>query len=174
MSYEQFSRQYPRPVKGDLSVKKDLSYDAISEIPARSLFNESFNSSSNFGNSFKSPVSRPELKNLRQERMMVRMSRSEANSPRLEASRNHFVNLPQFNKIFAHFETERIKPDGPVLKHSNSSKSIEDLETQWDIIKKQHNFVARTSLSPNRCPPSIVRADSGKSTSSQSDIDKKR
>lgn len=169
MSQPQLDSHCLKVTKDDDTTKRDFNDDAISEIPPRSLLNESF-SSSNFGNNFRN-ATRPELKSLQQERIMNRMSRSEANSPRLDSSGRQFMN---FNKILAHFETDRGKLTIPLLQHSNSSKSIEDLENQWETIKKQHNFEARTSLSPNRNALSFAKAESCKSASSHLDLDRKK
>lgn len=152
--------------------KKDSSYDDMSEIPPRGMFNESF-SSSNFGNNFKAS-SKPELKNFRQERMLARMSRSAANSPRLDYGRNNISNLANLNKILTNIENDRTNATSPLIKRSNSSKSIEDLENQWDHIKKQHNFAARTSLSPNRNIASYDTLASNKTVVTQGELEKKR
>ena len=155
-------------------VKDDLSCDGISEIPQKSLLSDSFSSAQYAQNSKVS--SKPEIKNLRNERIMTRMSRSEANSPRPEYSRNHCTNLSNLNKFLqnlVNLESERLPTSKPELQQAGSLKSIEDLENRWDQIKKQHNFHVRTSLSPNRYASASSKHDSFKQATSQTDLDNK-
>lgn len=132
------------------SDKRERSYELLSEIQPKSNHSDSLSLSYI---SLK-PSMKPELKNLKNERFFFRMSRSETNSPRVEYNSSSFANTVK-NKLSFHgnflpgFDLSKTG----FIQQLNSSKSIEDLENQWELIKKQHNFETRGSCSPYRKYP---------------------
>lgn len=129
------------------SDQKERSYEMLSDIHAKSNHSDSLSSSYiSTKQSFK-----PELRNLKNERYLLRLTRSETNSPRVDYTPTSFSaavkNKLQFGSNILP-DLELAKP--PTIQHSNSSKSIEDLENQWELLKKQHNFEPRGSCSPFR------------------------
>jgi len=127
--------------------KRDRSYEILSEIHPKSNHSDSLSLSYI---SLKHP-GKPELRSLKSERFFFRMSRSETNSPRVECNSSSFASavknkLSFHGNIFPGLDLSKTN----LIQHSNSSKSIEELEAQWELIKKQHNFENRSSCSPYR------------------------
>ena len=119
------------------SDRKNVSYDSYDLITSRNINHDSFISVQ----SSSKTNSKIELRSLKNERSMFRLTRSETNSPRIEYTVQNATNkiLANLAKIENNNKDSFISNAGRKIQHSNSSKSIEDLEIQWDLMKRHQS-----------------------------------
>ena len=127
------------------SDKKNMSYDSYELITSRNINHDSFTSNQSTSKN----NSKIEIRSLKNERNMFRLTRSETNSPRIEymvQNTTHKI-LANLAKI-ENTNRDSFTSNGRKIQHSNSSKSIEDLEIQWDLMKRHQS--EKYSQSPQK------------------------
>lgn len=119
---------------------------SLSEINQKSIGSDSFTS----GHSSRASR-RSEIKSLKGERFIAKLTRSASNSPRIEYNSNSFVeNVKTKIHLLGNIPSYANDDREHELQFKNPSQEIEDLETQWRSFKKQHNFESRAATSPNK------------------------
>lgn len=123
---------------------RDKSYEMPSGIYPTSNASDSFTIS---GQSTRI-TRRSELRNLKGERYMSKLTRSASNSPRIEYNANPLLDSIKNKATLLGASSNKTQGDGGHESHSrNSSQVIEELESQWKAMKQQHND-HRQSQSP--------------------------
>jgi len=145
--YNPNDKIYPRESSNLTSNQelRDKSYELFSEIYPRSNGSDSFTTTGQSSRTSR----KSELKSLRGERYMAKLCRSASNSPRIEYNSNSFLEYVRTKTKIEAKQKLRENNEGKSGSHvRNPSQDIEELESQWQAMKAQHNFESRENNSP--------------------------
>ena len=141
----------------------EKSYEAASEIYPRSNGSDSFTTQGHSSH----PSRKSDIRSLRSERFLAKMSRSVSTSPRADYNSNSFVDsIKGKNNIH-----DNLLPNEPDRSQDqrlrSSSQNIDDLDSQWKAMKHQHSLEPHKSNSPYKMhfeqdSPGGIRPDSTK------------